>query len=46
MDRISKSTLIAQVAESAGISKVLTESVINAALSAITSAVSMVRQFT
>ena len=40
MDRISKSTLIAQVAESAGISKVLTKNVIDAALSAITSAVS------
>ena len=40
MDRISKQTLIAQVAESTGTSKVLTESIIDAALSAITSAVS------
>lgn len=40
MDRISKQTLIAQVAESTGASKVLTESIIDATLSAITSAVS------
>jgi DNA-binding protein HU-beta len=39
MDRISKQTLVAQVAESAGTSKALAEGVIDATLSAITSAV-------
>ena len=39
MDRISKQTLIAQVAESTDTSKVLTESIIDATLSAITSSI-------
>jgi DNA-binding protein HU-beta len=40
MDRISKQTLIARVAEFTGTSKVLTETIIDSTLLAITSAVS------